>query len=147
MLSQKSLISSPNPLPPLPNPPTPTSWPWHSPVLGHTILARTRVSLPNDGWLGHLLLHMHLETRALGVMVSSYCCSSYRVTDPFSFLGTFSSSPIGGPVFYPIDDCEHPLLYLPGTGIASQEAAISDGSLMERIKCRYGLMYSSTVSL
>jgi hypothetical protein len=28
---------------------------------------------------------------------------------------------LGGPVFHPIDDCEHPLLYLPGTGIASQE--------------------------
>jgi hypothetical protein len=28
-------------------------------------------------------------------------------------------------MFYPIDDCEHPLLYLPGTGIASQETAIS----------------------
>jgi hypothetical protein len=28
-------------------------------------------------------------------------------------------------VFHPIDDCEHPLLYLSGTGIASQENAIS----------------------
>jgi hypothetical protein len=28
-------------------------------------------------------------------------------------------------VFHPIDDCEHPLLYLPGTGIASQQIAIS----------------------
>jgi hypothetical protein len=28
-------------------------------------------------------------------------------------------------VFHPIDDCEYPLLYLPGTGIASQETAIS----------------------
>jgi hypothetical protein len=28
-------------------------------------------------------------------------------------------------VFYSIDDCEHPLLYLPGIGIASQEIAIS----------------------
>jgi hypothetical protein len=28
-------------------------------------------------------------------------------------------------VFHPIDDCEHPLLYFPGTGIASQEIAIS----------------------
>jgi hypothetical protein len=28
-------------------------------------------------------------------------------------------------VFHPIDDCEHPLLYLPGTGIALQETAIS----------------------
>jgi hypothetical protein len=27
-------------------------------------------------------------------------------------------------VFHPIDDCEHPLLYLPGTGIASQGIAI-----------------------
>jgi hypothetical protein len=29
-------------------------------------------------------------------------------------------------VFHPIDDCEHSLLYLPGTGIASQEIAISE---------------------
>jgi hypothetical protein len=28
-------------------------------------------------------------------------------------------------VFHPIDDCEYPLLYLPGTSIASQEIAIS----------------------
>ena len=26
-------------------------------------------------------------------------------------------------MFYPIDDCEHPLLYLPDTGIDSQERA------------------------
>jgi hypothetical protein len=29
-------------------------------------------------------------------------------------------------VFHPIDDCEHPLLYLPGTGIASQKRAVSE---------------------
>ena len=62
--------------------------------------------------------------RALAVRVSSYCCSSYRVADPFSSLGTFTSS-IGDPVFHPIADCEHPLLYLAGTGIASWETAIS----------------------
>jgi hypothetical protein len=28
-------------------------------------------------------------------------------------------------VFHPIDDCEHPLLYLPGTGLASQKTPIS----------------------
>ena len=28
-------------------------------------------------------------------------------------------------MFHPIDDCEHQLLYLPGTGIASPESAIS----------------------
>jgi hypothetical protein len=75
--------------------------------------------------LGHILLHMQLETRALGVLVSSYCYSTYRVADPFSSLGTFSSSFIGDPVFHPIADCEHPLLCLPGTCIASQETAIS----------------------
>jgi hypothetical protein len=39
-------------------------------------------------------------------------------------LGTFSRSFIRDPVFHPIDDCEHPLLYLPGTGIASQKSYI-----------------------
>jgi hypothetical protein len=92
------------------------------------------VSLPNDGRLGHLLLHIQLETRALWSLVSSYCCSTYKVADPFSSLGTFSSSSIGDPVFHPIDDCEHPLLYLPGTGIASHETAIS-GSFQENLAC------------
>lgn len=71
------------------------------------------------------VVHMQLETRALGVLVSLYCCSTYRVAGPFSSLGTFSSFSIGGPVFHPIDDCDHPLLYFPGTGIASYETAIS----------------------
>ena len=78
---------------------------------------------PSDGRLGHLLLHMQLETQALGILVSSHC-SSYRVADPFSSLGTFSSSVIGGPVLCLMHDCEHPLLCLPGIGIASQETAI-----------------------
>ena len=92
-------------------------------------------SLPSDGRLGHLLLHMQLETRARaggGLLVSSYCCSTYRVADPFSSLGTFSSFSIGGPVFHLIDDYEHPLLYLPGTGIASYETAIT-GSLQQNL--------------
>ena len=33
----------------LPNPPTPASWPRHSPVLGHMIFARPRASPPIDG--------------------------------------------------------------------------------------------------
>ena len=52
-----------------PNPSTPTSWPWHSPILGHRIFARPRASPPTDGWLGHPLLHKQLETWALGVLV------------------------------------------------------------------------------
>ena len=98
------------PLPLLPNPPTPTSWPWHSPILGHRIFARPKASPPIDSWLGHPLLHMQLETGALGVLVSSYCCFSYRVADTFSSLGTFSSFLFGDPVFHTIDDHEHPLL-------------------------------------
>jgi hypothetical protein len=122
MLSPKPPIPSPALLP---IPPTPASWPWQSPVLGHMIFAIPRASPPIEGLLGHPLLHMQLETQLWGVLVSSYCCSSYRVADPFSSLGTFSSSFIGAPVFHPIHDCEHPLLYLPGIGIASQERAMS----------------------
>ena len=77
---------------------------------------------------------MKIETKLWGVLVlvSSYCSSSYSVADPFSSLGTFSSSSIGGPVFNPIDDREHLLLYLPGIGKASQETAIS-GSCQQNL--------------
>jgi hypothetical protein len=54
------------PLALLPNSSTPACWPWHSPVLGHIIFARPKASPPIDGQLGHLLLHMQLETQALG---------------------------------------------------------------------------------
>ena len=50
----------------LPYPPTPTSWPWHSPVLGHIKFASPMGLLCSDGRLGHLLIHMQLETRAPG---------------------------------------------------------------------------------
>jgi hypothetical protein len=91
-------------------------------------------SLPSDGQLGHLLLHMQLEIRARGggVLVSSYCCSTYSIADPFSSLGAFSSFSIGGPVFHLIDDYEHSLLCLPGTGIASYETSII-GSLQQHL--------------
>jgi hypothetical protein len=62
---------------------------------------------------------------ALEILVSSYCCSSYGAADPFSSLDTFSTSFIRDPVLLPMDGCEHPLLYLPGTGRTSQETAIS----------------------
>ena len=70
--------------------------------------------------------------KSSGVLVSSYCCSTYRVADPFSSLVTFSSSSIGGPVIHPIADCEHPLLCLLGAGIVSQETAIS-GSFQQNL--------------
>jgi hypothetical protein len=58
--------------------------------------------------------------------------STYRVAVPFSSLGALSSSSIGGPVFHPIADCEHPLLCLLGPGIVSQETAIS-GSFQQNL--------------
>jgi hypothetical protein len=52
--------------------------------------------------------------------------------NPFSSLGPFSSFFIEDPMLCPMDDCEHPLLYLPGTGRISQETAIS-GSCHEAL--------------
>ena len=92
----------------LPNPPTPASWPWHSPLLGNIIFIRPRASPPNDGRVGHLLLNMQLKTWALRVLDSSYRYS-YTVAETISSLGTFSSSSIGGSMFHPVDDSEHPL--------------------------------------
>jgi hypothetical protein len=40
---------------------------------------------------------------ALGVLVSSYCCSSYGAANPFSSLGTFSRSFIRDPALCAMD--------------------------------------------
>ena len=73
----------------------------------------------------HILWLVVQSLGSLGVLVSSYCCSSYRIANPFSSLGTFYSSFIGNPMLNPMDGCEHQHLYLSGTGRASQETAIS----------------------
>jgi hypothetical protein len=122
---------------PLPHRPTPKTWPWRFPVLRHIKSARPMASLSTDGRLGYLLIHMQLETRAgvgggWGLLVSSYCCSTYRVADSPSSLGTFSSSSIGDPVIHPIADCEHILMCLLRPGIVSQETAIS-GSFQQNL--------------
>jgi hypothetical protein len=123
MLSWKSPIHPPPAL--LSNPPTPSSWPWHSPVLGHIKFARPR-SLSFQWWpIRPSSATYAARDKSSRILISSYCCSTYRVADPFNSLGTFYSSSIGGPLFHPIADCEHPLLCLLGTGIASQERAIS----------------------
>ena len=62
---------------------------------------------------------------ALGVLVSLHSCSTYGAVNPVVSMGPFSSSYIGDPVLHPMDGCKHPLLYLSGTGRASQETAIS----------------------
>jgi hypothetical protein len=109
----------------LPSPPTSASWPWHSPVLGHMIFARPRASPPIDGQLDHPLLHIQLETQLWGVGVGYWLV---HIVDPPIGLQTpltpwvLSLAPSLGDL-YSID--EHPLLYFPGTGIASQETPIS----------------------
>jgi hypothetical protein len=130
-------IPYPLPSPPLTNSPTPTSWHWHSPIL---VLHKTK-SLSSHWWPSRpssatyasramsptmcFLWLVAYSQGSLGVLVSSYCGSSYGAANPFSSLGPFSSSFIGDPVLCPMDDSEHPLLYLSGTGRASQETAIS----------------------
>jgi hypothetical protein len=89
------------------------------------------------------------DTSSRGVLVSSYCCSTYRIADPFSSLGIFSSSSIGGPVIHPIADCEHLLLCLLGPGIVSQETALSGSfqqnlaSVCNGVSVKYLLLYIS----
>jgi hypothetical protein len=116
---------------PLPYPPTPTSWPWSSPVQRQIKFARP-MGLYFHWWLTRSSSDTYAARDTSsgggvggGVLVSSYCCSTYKIADPFSSLGTFSSSSIGGPVIHPIADCDHPLLCLLGPGIVSQESAIS----------------------
>ena len=130
----KAILEVPYTLPP-PCSPThqlPCLGPGVSPVLGHIKFARPK-GLSSQWWPNRQSsATCAARDTSSGVLVSSYCCSTYRVADPFSSLGTFSSSSIGGPVFHPIVDCEHPLLCLPGTGIASQETAIS-GSFQQNL--------------
>jgi hypothetical protein len=69
--------------------------------------------------------HAARDTALERVLVSSYCCSYYRVADPFRSWVVSLAPSLGAPLYYPIDDCEHTLLYLPGIGIASQERSMS----------------------
>jgi hypothetical protein len=61
---------------------------------------------------------------ALGVLIGSYCYSSYGAAKFFTPLSPFSSSSIGDPVLSPTDGYVCSPLYLSGTGRASQETAI-----------------------
>jgi hypothetical protein len=78
-------------LPPIPYPPTPTFWPWRSPVLGHIKFAWP-MGLSFQWWPTRPSFDTYAaRVKSSRVLVSSYCCSTYRVADLFSSLGTFSS--------------------------------------------------------
>ena len=126
------MIPQKPPIPPTTYPSsTATSWPWHSPVMRHIKFARP-MSLSFHWWPTRPSSETYAaRDKSSGVLVRSYC-STYRVADPFSSLGIFSSSSIGGPEIHPIADCEHPLLYLLGPGIVSQETAVS-GSFQQNL--------------
>jgi hypothetical protein len=128
----------PYPLPPLPVPqPTHShSWSWHSPILGHRTFTGPRASPPIDDRLVHPLLHIQLEPQISPCVFFDWWFSSKELWGywlvhivvpprPLQLPGYFSSSFIGNPVLLPMDDYEHQLLYLPGTGRAPQETAIS----------------------
>ena len=101
-------------------PPPPVHQPTHSCFTDQAFLytvARAftgpRAYFPIDDQQSCPLLHMQLEPWAppcilfvcwfipwefSGVLVSSYCCSSYGAANPFSSLGPFYSSSTGDPV-------------------------------------------------
>ena len=92
--------------PPHPPTPTPTSWSWHSPVLGHIKFAQS-MGLSFHWWP----TRPSSDTYAARDMSSQgYWLVHIVVAVPFSSLGNFSSSSIGGRVTHPIADCDHPLL-------------------------------------
>jgi hypothetical protein len=98
------------------HPPTPTSLPRHSPMLGHQTFTGPRITPPIDAWQGHPLQHMWVGPCVLfgwwfspwelwGGLVGWYCCSSYGVANPISSFSLFSNSSIGKPVLSPIVGC------------------------------------------
>jgi hypothetical protein len=65
--------------PPPPYPPTSPFWPWHSPVLGHIKFA-SPMGLSFHWWPIRPSFDTYAaKDKSSGVLVSSYCCSTYRV--------------------------------------------------------------------
>jgi hypothetical protein len=127
---QKSSMTSP----PLPYPPTPTSWLWRSPILRHKKFARL-MGLSFQWWLTRPSSDTYAarDTSSGGYWLVHIVVPPIGLQTPLDpWVLTYSSSYIRGPVIHPIADCEHPLLCLPGSGIASQDTAIS-GSFQQNL--------------
>jgi hypothetical protein len=77
---------------PIPYPPTPPFWPWRSPVLGHIKFA-SPMGLSLQWWPNRASFDTYAaKDKSSRVLVSSYCCSTYRVAVPFSSLGNLNTT-------------------------------------------------------
>jgi hypothetical protein len=81
---------------PLPYPPTPTSWPWLSPVLRQIKFAWP-MGLSFHWWLTRPSSDSYAarDTSSWGVLVSSYCCSTYRFQIPLASWVLSLAPPLG----------------------------------------------------
>jgi hypothetical protein len=110
----------------LPHPPTSTFWLWRSPVL-RLIKFACPMGLSFQWWP----TRPSFDTYAARVKSSRGDWLVHNVVPPIGLqipLAPWVLSlalPLGGPVIHSIADCEHPLLCLLGSGIVSQETAIS----------------------
>ena len=117
------------------HPSTLTSPTTHSPTLGHWAFTGPRASFPTDAQQGRPLLYINQKHGSLHgySLVGSLDPGSSGwlilfflwVANPFSSFSSFPNSSIGDPMLSLMVCCEHPPLYLSGSGRASQETAIS----------------------
>jgi hypothetical protein len=116
---------------------------WHSPTLRHlssllmtkSLSSRWCATKPSSAtygpWISPYVLFgwwfspWELSGGGGGVLVGSYCCSSYGAANPNSSLCPFSSSSIGDLAISLRVGWESLPLYLSGASRASQETAIS----------------------
>jgi hypothetical protein len=98
---------------PLPYPPIPIFWPWHSPVLEHIKFAcPVGLSLSSDGRLGHLLIHMQLESSYPDIALS---CET--MLGPSKHRSGCSQSAIGWSTAPPMEELEKVPKELKGSAI------------------------------
>jgi len=80
--------------------------------------------------MGHFMWTLWLvdwSLRALLFLVGWCCCSSSVVANPFSSISPFSNSSFGEPILSSMVGCNHPPLYLSGSGW--NHALIADNSI------------------
>jgi hypothetical protein len=97
-------------------PPNPTSWPWHFPVLEHIKFTRPR-GLSSQWWMNRpsSAAYTARDTSSGGYWLVHMVVPPIRLQTPSALWVLSLAPPLGALCSIPIDDCEHPLLHLPGT--------------------------------